>query len=416
MKWMFGRCLIITVLLVTQVAYAASSTGRFFNVTSQGLILNIAPSVYMNRAYSNVGIKINTSSHTIDSSASDCRMQSNGYCLFSVAANGTKQMTLQGANGPVSATICLNGIAALTCQTYSLNINQLAYISNYNSKTISSCPVKADGTLEACSVMSTTGSPISEPYQVALNAEKTRAYVVSRNESKVFQCLLDSQGDFIDCQDSGNTGADFDGPSGIVLNQANTIAYVTNQGNLLDSDVSVCPILSTGSFGDCVVSGNTGVSFDAANGIGLNVDETFAYIANAGNNTVSVCPIQGNGTFGACLDSGNSGVAFVEPVAILTASSTTIYVSNYGSDQVLRCPVTPSTGLLGACVDSGNTGVSFFGPGGGVIFNNTETSMYVASEDGFYISLCPLNTNGSLGACAIVSQGVIDTPIWMTLG
>lgn len=410
MTWIFRTLSVVVVLLATQPMYAAS--GNFFDVIATGT--NVTITSLMANPYTNAGVEITSPNHRIHPE-SDCILKNSTACTFSIDGGGSREISLIGTTGPVKATICLNASGPFTCQTYDVNVRQTAYISDYNNQAILSCPVKSDGTLERCTTMTTTGSAIAEPYQIALNRAKTRAYVASRADSQVFQCSIDSNGNFTNCADSGNTGVAFDGPSGIVLNQANTRAYVTNQGGGVSTGVSVCPINSDGSFGACVASGNTGVSFDSPNGIGLDAAERFAYVANASNDTVSVCPILTDGTFGACADSGNSGIAFFEPVGVLVASPTLAYITNYGTNQVLRCPITPGTGLFGACEDSGNTGDPFFGPGGGIVLSTAEAGIYVANEDGFTVSLCPLNGDGSFGSCAIASTGVVDTPIWMTL-
>lgn len=76
------------------------------------------------------------------------------------------------------------------------------------------------------------------------------------------------------------------------------------------------------------------------------------------------------------------------------------YVSNFGNATVLLCPIN-SNGTFGACGSSGNTGTAFSQPYQ-IAINNAGTIAYVVSRTGAQankVFVCPINSNGIFGNC-----------------
>ena len=85
-----------------------------FSIETSGLTLNIS-SRLQNNSYSQAGIKIITSGYNI---TSGCTANANGYCIFSASDIVAGSIVLSGATGTISISICTDGVARVSCQTY----------------------------------------------------------------------------------------------------------------------------------------------------------------------------------------------------------------------------------------------------------------------------------------------------------
>lgn len=250
------------------------------------------------------------------------------------------------------------------------------------------------------------------------------AYVTNGVGNTVYICPInETNGTFGACKDSG-VGAIFDFPERIVINSSDTLAYVTN---FFGNTVTKCSVNSTtGAFSNCVDSG-AGAVFVNPVGISLNSAGTQVYIDNSGNNghptgsnTVTICTVNSNGTLSNCADSGATGAGFSVPWGnIINSAGTFAYVANdYANppgnpsgNNITVCPINKDTGYFGSCFLSGNTGIAFGNPRG-VILNNANTIAYVtngghAGTTGNFVSLCPINSNGSFGDCVDSGVGAV---------
>jgi len=233
------------------------------------------------------------------------------------------------------------------------------------------------------------------------------AYVANDN-NLVLQCPVNSDGTFGACVNSGNSGVSFDGPNGITFNQANTIAYVTNYPG---RSVLSCPVNTNGTFGACIDSGNV---FNIPSGITLNLTGNKAYVTDQGNDTTLVCPINNDGTLGTCIDSGGTGAAFNNPAGItLDASGTKAYITNAGNASTLVCPIN-SDGTFGSCIDSGRTGATFSNPVG-IVLNTSGTKAYITNSGNNTVSVCPINPGGTFGSCVSHSDALFNQPVGISL-
>ena len=69
--------------------------------------------------YPNAGIKVNTAGFSLQNAGTECIPDSNGYCLFTVSDTLPKTITINGQTiGDYTVSLCLNGLGALSCQTY----------------------------------------------------------------------------------------------------------------------------------------------------------------------------------------------------------------------------------------------------------------------------------------------------------
>src|SRR5690242_11820752 len=112
-------CLLLS-FFITQTAFANS--GLFFNVRSVDNRLSIRTTI-PNHTYTNAGIKLNTAGYRLGRPGTQCRTYKNGYCLFPASDTMAATITIEGAAGTPSFTLCLNGMGPISCQEYRAALN-----------------------------------------------------------------------------------------------------------------------------------------------------------------------------------------------------------------------------------------------------------------------------------------------------
>lgn|GEM_PF-1709912 len=182
-----------------------------------------------------------------------------------------------------------------------------------------------------------------------------------------------------------------------------SFAYVTDN----QEAVARCPIISDGSLGTCVDSGNSGVVFQSLLGIAMNNDNTASYIASFSSDSAYFCPIDADGSYGACQIAAPSGFNFRTNDLSLTQDGSTAYLAvNDGSD-VYKCSINPSTGLFDACTIAGNVGNRQLSV---PINNHISPNKLYASLADKGISTCIINPDKTLSGCT-----VFDSPDFINL-
>jgi DNA-binding beta-propeller fold protein YncE len=184
----------------------------------------------------------------------------------------------------------------------------------------------------------------------------------------------------------------------------NTTENITSSVSWSSSDASVAPIAPSGlakgvGTGSTLITATAGTISSSSSDLTINV---FAYITNFGNNTVSVCAVNADSTLGTC--NQFSDASFNGPAGIqVNATATLAYVANANINlstmlySVSVCPIN-SNGTLSTCYDSAD---STFNSPPSVALNSAGTVAYVANYNGTTVSICPINGNGSLGTCEI---------------
>jgi 6-phosphogluconolactonase (cycloisomerase 2 family) len=185
--------------------------------------------------------------------------------------------------------------------------------------------------------------------------------------------------------------------TGGIFNQNNTMLYIANYGSSL---VSICPVDANGAIGTCTTSNGNG-TFNGPNDVVLS--NNYAYIPNNNIGTVSICPIKPDGSFGTCTSTSGNGT-ITAPLGIdVSTDQKYVYITNAGNSTISSCPIN-SDGSLGVCgVNAGNGTFSFSNYGTNDLFLTTAGYAYIVNDNNNTLSICPVNTDGSLGNC-IVNQ------------
>ena len=137
-----------TILLGAGFAQNAFSiSGSLFNVSVSGAALSINTTL-PNHLYSSAGIAINTPGFTYASTNPGCSLSDSGYCLFSVSDKSAATIMISGPSGDMVFTLCLNGVAGLSCQNYysAMNISALIAVGNYTNTTTNIVPLSYTST------------------------------------------------------------------------------------------------------------------------------------------------------------------------------------------------------------------------------------------------------------------------------
>jgi hypothetical protein len=279
-----------------------------------------------------------------------------------------------------------------------------AYVTNHNNNTISYCDINTDGTLSNCIVFNPGASFVTSPSGAAVNATVTFAYFVGPgNNTSVGYCAIHHDGSLSSCT---QTGSSFTLPFGIALGAAGTngagFAYITDNSN---GDITVCAINGNGSFGTCTAYNDLGAPAGITVGQAGTRAANFLYVADQEDGIV-FCVINSDGSVpsSTCNITG-SGYSFVFAVSLGTVNGTTyLYaVTNSPSAGPYVCPIN-SNGSVGACINTvGGSGIGFQG----IAINAAGTVAYMANGTSVYY--CPIVQSGinqgTFGTCTTTGNG-----------
>ncbi|HEY1726027.1 MAG TPA: hypothetical protein VGF89_11420 [Steroidobacteraceae bacterium] len=293
----------------------------------------------------------------------------------------------------------------------------VAYIVNAGNNTVSICTVHApDGALNSCSV-STGNGTFNSPLAITVNASASIAYIANFGSSQVSDCPIQSDGLFGTCTTLND--ATFGDMTGITLSPSGDYLYASNIGTSTgDGSVSICPVRQDGSLASCASSGNMGGLFAYPQVIAVNPTGTVLYSSGVANQlSMTLCAITaGGGSLSACTTASGSGPApnpgFLAVQGIgFNALGTMAYVGNSGnsgpiSNFVSICPVNPD-GSFGNCtITDGNGTFNFTANAAIGLFISSATQFaYVPNDGSNTVSICPIEQDGSLGACATSDGG-----------
>ena len=221
----------------------------------------------------------------------------------------TLYLTVSGAVSAVNPDphqhlfVCFPGNMTCAGTNYSLNVlpstnlQQMAYVANKGTSTISICPVIQGRNFGGCTAQ--TDPTYNGTMDVILNNTATVAYVANNGNNTISVCPVNPVGALQACFAATAPLLSF---PGLTLNAANTFIYYTQ---FFNNSVSVCPVNSNGSLGTCVQQSQF---FDGPNGrIALNAAGNLAYVPNFNSGSISICTVNASGGFGTC------GTPIVDP-------------------------------------------------------------------------------------------------------
>jgi 6-phosphogluconolactonase (cycloisomerase 2 family) len=304
---------------------------------------------------------------------------------------GVQQVTSTGyCASPFSLTS-----ASPSC-TLLLYISSIAEAGSYQVPTVCEENASGDPNPSQCY----RPSP-SDRLTVTTQSNPQYAYIANRGNATVTVCPVENDGTFGSCQASSGNGT-FDGPTAITTNTLGTVLYVVNNFN---STVSVCPISSEGVIGTCTAS-SAGGTLSAPNTIAIEPAGNYLYVSNAGTGNLTICQLDYAGAIGTCqseIYEGNSGATFNQLGSLIyyiAGDRTYVEYCSLNADGTYNEPCSSST-ASGTLVNAL-----------GISFNNSYQFLYFAVTNDSTLSVCPINSDGSLGTCFIDNGGgTFDFPV-----
>ncbi|KTD67477.1 protein with a bacterial immunoglobulin-like domain protein [Legionella santicrucis] len=388
----------VTAATLTQITIAPATTSVPNSATEQYL----ATGTFSNGTQQNITkLVIWSSSNTAIATISNT-VESKG--LAQAAATGTGTTTITAAfNGLTSNLATLDVVSPVltqirvepenytTIQDWWIQYQAIAIFSDSSTFNITTLVTWNSSDTAVASISNATGSKgratteqqgvttISASYGGITGSASLTVYDVAiayfyipNDSGSVSICPVQNDGFLGACYDSLGV---FNNPRKVALNFTGTanpsFAYVTNSSTNNLSLCTIQPIFSGPPLlNNCTAFNNA--LFNQPTGIHIDYNSSFlyTYIVNKGNNTITVCESNSiTGALSNCVDSGASGVPLNSPSDVAVSRNNYssgldfVYVSNSGSNNILACPI-QANGTLGACVDMGNPGPAFNNPTG----------------------------------------------------
>ena len=310
--------------------------------------------------------------------------------LFSVSASGT----------PVNVTItlCLNGRAALSCETQSISGTHISISATVPNKNYPAAGLK----INSPGYVATGCSPIGNGYCLfSLNATSPSNIVLNADALVYVGGIVSGLYGTVVLQNNGTN------PQRIQSNGFFTFSTPLAEGSSYDVTVQTQPANQT-----CLVANGTGVIgiADISN-VSVNCGQLSAYVAQSPS--IYQCSVNSAGSLYSCLITPSTGAPVWYPISVTLAvvngvqyAYVTSVFNNVGT--VYQCSVNP-VGNLYSCIITPSTGAPAWNPVSVTlaVVNGVQYA-YVPSASDIY--QCVVNAVGELTSCAITPSS--GAPVW----
>jgi len=378
-------------------------------------------------------------------------------------------VSASGAPTQISVTLCLDSRGPFSCQTYSVSAQDLSILTTVPNHTYPFAGIKINTPNYTISGVqcAPTGNGYckfsvsdTSPTNITINSTAS-TYTIGGSLSGLTASGLILQNNGADnlTVSSGASSFQFatpvvsggsysvtvyQQPTGLICYVANASgtnvsanvtnvsvscstqnAYVANNA-FSGGDVYLCSLNSDGNFNTCATTPTTSPpAWGSPTSIAFATVSDVPYAYVAANNEFSAgsvfyCTTLSNGNFDTCNTTPASPPSNWEPsaVAINTAQDGHMYAyvaQTSSTNSVYRCPIN-SDGSLGACATTGPTsgwvptGITFATTG-------TPTTQYAYIGSGGTLSKleqCTLNNDGTFNTCAITPTS--GAPSWTPFG
>lgn len=467
-KKLIKICLVLSLLSIHGILHAAPP-GLFFNIKATGapsevninLCLDgIGPLTCQNytvnaldlaittqvpthpEPYTAAGIKINTPGYSLAGLGVVCTPSpnGNGYCLFTVGNNLTKNIQIQK-----NASYVIGGSVS------GLTSNGLVLQNNGSDNLV----VPAN----ASTFQFQTPVPAGGSYNVTILQQPTGLICVVNNGTGV-QVMANVNSVSVVCSPQTFTiGGFIQGltANGLILqnNAADNLALAMNASNFQFAT----PVPYGGQYNVTVFQQPAGLTCTVMNGFGTNImsdvtnisimcssttftiggtitgltsaglvlqnnfDDNLNVAANAttfqfntpvaqGSSYMVTVFNQPNGLFCKVINGQGTNVMANVTSVVIQCNPALAYFTNHDLGGVTSCAL-DSAGVIGVCSAPTNPNATFILPAG-IVLNSTRTTAYVANFSGNSVSTCSVDTSGALTACAASGIG-LNKPISLYL-
>lgn len=385
-----------------------ATQGEFFTFSGTSSSSTVGLNV-SNKTYNSVGIKLNNG-YTLSNAASECSMNSNGYCIFSLNANSPKTLSISGTGNQVGATICLNaqGSKPVSCQSYAYSVtggssSDYVYVVNSGNDTISLCETDSSGTLVNCADSGATA--LSAPQSIVLNDAATYAYITNLGSGpangSITACRVDPTS-----KQLGSCSSTSLASAGIISSapDPNQIAYLKQSGSEYlyfagsGSDGRVYKCLVSGAMvSGCGVTGPSSTS----NYLGIAINGSTAYVIDNSTSQFYNCSIGVSGAL-TCGSATSFGTNNPEYVSVNVGATNTFIPFYNGGITYLVNSYSILNGSMTSTLLASSNSTTFDQPLQATP-NSTGTYIYISNRAGGTgfgtVASCRINTNSSLTNC-----------------
>ena len=417
----------VITLLVTQNAFAAN-----FDISPYGTLPTTVTTGQSVSAYYIVKNMTNTARNGyvlqgLPTTVNQNTSSPNCANPINLAPQASCQLQLD-ITGAVSSNIAICRGYSCTTTTTSLNVSQVsapsipskptgAYVSNYANTlndSVTYCTLNPDTSfIDTCQM---AGGNLNVSLSgVILNNAKTMAFLTTYGTASVYQCMIDKVTGLFDgaCSATAitvSTGPSYSPGYGLpTFNATDSILY------LLDNAaprVLACSVSNNTLQTPCV---DTGATITDTNGVQLvlNSSNTLAYIATY-DGFITQCQVSNNGqVFNNCTQLGaDNSISLQEVTGLaLTKDNAYLYLMDNDQGNLYRCSTTVSNNNLTNC-----TTITNLQYGWTLTLNPANSTMYVAGNYSAWVKSCPVNSDGSFGACSTSNgSGFFNDPTSVAL-
>ncbi|MBL7481416.1 hypothetical protein [Legionella bononiensis] len=290
--------------------------------------------------------------------------------------------------------VCFPGGITCAGTQYQLSVSQdlTAYITGYNNKDITKCPIQSNGSFSSCSK---AGSIVNPPSGLAFIPNGPIVWFPENGSNFITSCTIKNDGDLTACGDILNISL----PYAVAFHPSGKYVYIANNSS---SIVTYCSLTNSNIPESCQ---QTGSGFSYPISIAINPAGTYAYLLDnvypALGGAVSSCQISSNGSLTNCIINTNAFFNAPTSLAINPANPLIVYVTSSAANSILSCSISASNGTILSCSQL-NTPIQ--NPYA-IAVNTTGTFAYVTSFVGNSVYYCSITPNGAFGSCTLTGSG-----------
>lgn len=170
-------------------------------------------------------------------------------------------------------------------------------------------------------------------------------------------------------------------------------SFSTGNMTIINNSLTEYALNIAANFTGTALSGNVSQTASTCSSVAPGASCTLTFTPGATLVAQTDFLIQGSNTTAV---TGAISIASLGPLA---------YVVSSGSSTVSKCPVN-SDGTFGACANSNATGVAFSFPIA-IALNSTKTLAYVTNQVTQSVVICPINSDGTFGTCTDSGNTVV---------
>lgn len=401
---------IITISLLSFSAVCFS--GNFFEVTGTSSLMTINLTIPTKLNYKYVGIQM-TGGYTLTKPGNECKMNSQGYCIFELSRSTPKKLSISGSGDQVKAIICLNGNGPLSCQhafyRVAGGVTYTDYVYVVQPTSIKLCLADDKGNLSHCQDSGATG--LVGAQSIVFDSTQRYAYISTKGAGNqpatggITSCAVNSTTKLLSTCSSTSLGPLPNLPQQLAYLHDLNADYIYMAASPYDGSTGAtvyrCTV-NNGLVNSCSTPvQNTGASRNIT-GIAINQGApTYAYVIDNDNSTLQNCTVNTGANTLSCVSTfatmNNPEFVSINP------AQTGVYLPFY-TGPVVFFPITNNEVVSTGSIEAGHA----FNQPKQSTPNSTGTFAFVSNHGNNTVSVCPITENNSFLACQLSSETFVS--------